>query len=129
MKKVIKDLIIPLLCALLILLIFRFLLLAGYVPTASMEPAIPASSYILGLRLYCELRQGDVVIFRHGNNMVVKRIAAVPGHVVEINGTATAVPDSCYYLLGDNAKRSVDSRYWKNPFIPKEDILAILIFP
>ncbi len=94
-----------------------------------MEPAIPASSYILGLRLYSELRQGDVVIFRHGNNMVVKRIAAVPGYVVEINETATVVPDGCYYLLGDNAKRSVDSRYWKNPFVFKEDILAILIFP
>ena len=30
------------------------------------------------------------------------------------------VPDGCYYLLGDNAEHSMDSRYWENPFVKKE---------
>lgn len=29
-------------------------------------------------------------------------------------------------MLGDNAKASYDSRYWENPFVKAEDIIAKL---
>lgn len=28
------------------------------------------------------------------------------------------VPENSYYVLGDNAEYSDDSRYWEDPFVP-----------
>ena len=63
--KRLLPILIPLLCAILVVLLFRTVFFLGYVPTASMEPTIPKGSLILGLRQYGELSTGDIVIFRH----------------------------------------------------------------
>lgn len=34
------------------------------------------------------------------------------------------VPEGCYFMLGDNRNVSKDSRYWKNPYVVREDILG-----
>ena len=57
----------------------------------------------------------------------MKRIAAVGGDTVEKNGISITVPESCYYVLGDNADSSYDSRYWLNPFVNGADVVAKLI--
>ncbi len=126
-KKRAKALWIPLLCGLLIFLIFRFVLIIGYVPSASMEPTIQSGSYILGLRMYSEPQRGDIVIFQFEDRILVKRIAGIPGDSVDINGTSITVLGGCYFMLGDNPDESVDSRYWANPFIHEKDILAKLL--
>jgi signal peptidase I len=128
-KKRAKALGIPLLCGLLIFLLFRFVLIIGYVPSASMEPAIQSGSYILGLRTHGELQRGDIVVFHLEGRMLVKRIAGVPGDSVYVQETEINVPDGCYYLLGDNPAESRDSRYWEDPFIHERDILARLFIP
>ena len=38
------------------------------------------------------------------------------------------VPEDYYYVLGDNADNSYDSRYWLNPFVSKDDVVAKLVF-
>ena len=43
-----KEWYIPVLMALAILILLKGVFLIGYVPTESMEPAIPAGSFILG---------------------------------------------------------------------------------
>ena len=42
------------------------------------------------------------------------------------NFAAIVIPENHYFLLGDNRSDSEDSRYWKNPTIPKVDILGKL---
>ena len=123
MKKLLPIL-IPVFCAILVLVLFRFVFYLGYVPTASMEPTIHQGSLILGLRQFGELHTGDIVIFRHDGRTLVKRIAASPGESYNLNGSPVTVPAGCYLLLGDNADDSYDARYWNDPFISTENILA-----
>ena len=125
MKKLLPIL-IPVFCAILVLILFRFVFYLGYVPTASMEPTIHQGSLILGLRQFGELHTGDVVIFRHDGRTLVKRIAAGPGETYILNGRPITVPAGQYLLLGDNADDSYDARYWDDPFVPEKDLIAIL---
>lgn len=117
---------IPFLASVLILILFKLVFLIGYVPTASMEPTIERGSYIVGIRIFSELEVGDIIIFEHEGELLVKRIAAVPGDIVERNGTFLVVPEGCYYVLGDNADNSCDSRYWEKPYIQKQNVVAII---
>lgn len=73
------------------------------------------------------METGDIIIFRHDGKLLVKRIVAVGGDTVEKNGISMTVPEGCYYVLGDNADNSYDSRYWENPFVKEEDVVAKLI--
>ena len=122
--------------------LFRFVLFLGYVPSASMEPTIPAGSVILGSRIFGELKQGDVVIFRHEGKTLVKRIAAGEGDRVYLDdesGTFSvkeplpgasrtlAVPQDCFFVVGDNWETSVDSRLWSSPFLEEKEILAVTL--
>ena len=130
MRKILKqsgEWLIPVIVMLLTFVILRCVFLIGYVPTESMEPTLERGSYIIGCRIYSSLETGDIIIFRHDEKLLVKRIAAVGGDTVEKNGTSMTVPEGCYYVLGDNAGNSYDSRYWEEPFVKKEDIAAKLI--
>lgn len=117
----------PAIAMLLTFILLKCVLLIGYVPTESMEPTLERGSYIIGCRLYSELEPGDIIIFRHDGKLLVKRIAAVEGDTIERNGIRMTVPEDCYYVLGDNADNSYDSRYWLNPFVSKDDVVAKLI--
>lgn len=124
--KRLLPILIPVFCAILVLVLFRFVFYLGYVPTASMEPTIHKGSLILGLRQFGELRTGDVVIFRRDGRTLVKRIAAGPGETYILNGRPITVPAGQYLLLGDNADDSYDARYWDDPFVPEKDMIAIM---
>lgn len=130
MKKLLKGSgkwILPTIMMLLTFFILKCVLLIGYVPTESMEPTLEKGSYIVGYRFYSKLEVGDIIIFRHDGKLLVKRIAAVEGEVVELNGVNLTVPKDCYYVLGDNADNSYDSRFWDEPFVMKGNIVAKLI--
>ena len=120
-----KWFLIPLLCFVLVLALFRYVIFIGYVPTDSMEPTIMAGDKIFGIRMQGELEVGDVIVFEHEGTYTVKRIAAVPGDKLIDN---SIVPENCYYVLGDNIYDSYDSRYWDNPFIHKSQIVAIVLW-
>ena len=64
--------VIPVMCAVVTLLVFKMVLLVGYVPSSSMEPTLHKSSIILGLRFHGELKTGDIIIFRHNGELLVK---------------------------------------------------------
>ena len=38
------------------------------------------------------------------------------------------VPEGCYFMLGDNRNNSEDARYWNDPYIPEDRMLAKVYF-
>ena len=130
-KKIGKQkpfwLLISVFFVLLIFVLFRFVFILGYVPTESMEPTISKESMVLGLRVYRELDVGDVVIFDKDGELMVKRIAARGGETITVDEMVYVVPTGCYFMLGDNKNNSFDSRYWENPYIEEEKIIAKVI--
>lgn len=139
-KKFVRKAWIPLSCCLLVLLLFRFVFFLGYVPSASMEPTIPKNSFIIGIRLYSEFNRGDIVVFERNGKYLVKRIAAVPGDTIYLNDAKHSVfvnrqmidatriltvPEGAYFVLGDNMEVSFDSRYWKEPFVDENHLIAV----
>ena len=120
-------LLIPVFFVLLIFILFRFVFIIGYVPTESMEPTINKESMILGVRVYGELEVGDIVIFEKDGEFMVKRIAAKGGDTITVDDRVYEVPDGCYFMLGDNKTNSYDSRYWDDPYVKGEKIVAKVI--
>lgn len=126
--------------ALFFFCLFRFVFFWGFVPTQSMEPTIPAGSFIMGTRLYGKLEVGDIIVFEKDGQYLVKRIAGCPGDVINLSEITfmdstispnrgiecLTVPQECYYVLGDNVQNSIDSRYWDSPFITHNSIIAVI---
>ena len=66
----------------------------------------------------------------------VKRIIGVEGDTIEIEEPYLAeemdpdetyhfeVPEDCYFMMGDNRNYSADARYWRNPYISKDKMIA-----
>ncbi len=93
------------------------------------------------------IAHGDVVVFRRGGVRVVKRVVALPGDVVEmeagrlsVNGVsaderprlagpytqAWTVPGDSYFVAGDNAVASDDSRVWDEPFVAAGSVESVV---
>ena len=115
---------IPLSVAVTVIVLFRCVFLLGYVPTSSMEPTLKTGSVFLGFRIIGSIEVGDIIVFRHDERLLVKRVAAVSGDMIEHNGQVLSVPEDSFYVLGDNCRSSYDSRYWEYPFVKSGDIVA-----
>lgn len=93
------------------------------------------------------VRRGDVVVFRRGELRMIKRAVGLPGDLVEleagrlfVNGEPVdgrprvrgafiqtwRVPGSSYFMAGDNAAASDDSRVWDEPFVRVESLDAVV---
>ena len=129
---------VPILLTLLTLFVFRMVLFIGYVPSASMEPTLQAGSFIIGSRFIGDPGKGDIIVFYHDGKLLVKRITACPGEIIDRSELSymtsvqiptwddpeLIIPEGCYFVLGDNSQDSFDSRYWDDPFVRTCDIVA-----
>lgn len=127
--KKIRPFIIPVVITLAVVILFHSIFFLGYVPTESMEPTLKTGSLILGLRCFDELQNGDIIIFRHDGSYLVKRIAASAGETVIHQNKLIVVPENSFFMLGDNADHSFDSRHWEDPFVSLDDVMAKLLLP
>ena len=140
-KYRVKPWMLPVGLTLIFVLILRFVLLVGYVPTPSMEPTLRQNSIIVGTRLFGELKTGDIIVFQKDGVLLVKRIAGSPGEQINLTKISymesvpipifeqevITVPENAYFVLGDNSQNSWDSRYWDDPFISADAVMAKLI--
>ena len=140
-KYRVKPWMLPVGLTLIFVLILRFVLLVGYVPTPSMEPTLRQNSIIVGTRLFGELKTGDIIVFQKDGVLLVKRIAGCPGERIDLTKISymdsvpipifeqevITVPENAYFVLGDNSQNSWDSRYWDDPFVSAEAIVAKVI--
>lgn len=150
--KFTKDWIIPIICAfILAFLINKFLIFKVVVPTGSMEPTVMPGDEIFATRIYnpSKIKRGEIVVFKKQGEkeLLLKRVIGLPGDTIEIKdggqvyvngelldepfvkytdplGGTYHVPAGEYFMLGDNRANSRDSRYWKDPYIPGDDIVA-----
>lgn len=133
-------------------LVFKFILLLGYIPSSSMENTIKHNSIILVNRANKNIHRGDIIVFKYGKKLTVKRVIGINGDTIEIresriliNGkkinesyikgktktdkrTKWLVPENSYFVLGDNREDSIDSRYKINPYIKEKNIIGKVIF-
>ena len=126
MRKRIIYILIPMMVFIGIFLLFRTVFFIGVVPSASMEPTLKENSVVYGLRNFPEPQVGDIIAFEHEGSLLVKRIAAAEGDMVEWRGKGLVVPSGEYFVLGDNEEHSYDSRFWDDPFVQVTDITAKL---
>lgn len=141
LKQRVRGWVIPISLTLFVLVLMKAVFFVGYVPTESMEPTLKAGSYIFGIRNTTDLKKGDIIVFHHDGQLLVKRIAGCSGDEIdrrELGYMKTVtipvwddpilcIPDGCYFVLGDNTDNSVDSRYWTDPYVRKEEIVAKLM--
>jgi signal peptidase I len=121
---------------------------------SSMEPTLVYRDRVLVRKSKKYIpKRGDVVAFKPSNkieNPFIKRIAALPGEIVEIRDKILnidgqkvqwpaietpeyplekfgveepyKVPENCFFVLGDNTANSEDSRFFGS--IPKSDVIG-----
>lgn len=125
----------------------QFMLIQG----ESMLPAYRDKQLVLLDKYSRDYQQGDVIAFLCDDleMVLVKRIAAVAGSTVQIRdgqliidgevisgitildagiaGEELTVPEGCFFVLGDNLERSIDSRSAEVGMVSSIDILGKVI--
>jgi len=151
MRVFLREILGPILLAVVIFLILQATIQSFVVVGSSMEPTLSDGQRLLTNKvvyLFHEPETGDVIVFEPPNKQqpdYIKRIIALPGDTVEVktgvvyvNNTpldepyikdqpkytlqSQEIPDDNYFVLGDNRNNSNDShRGWT---VPRQNIVG-----
>ncbi len=153
--KVLKGTVISLLAVAAISVLISVLFMPVLKVTgSSMEPTLSDKQYVFCLNNH-KYKTGDVVAFYYNNKILLKRVVAGPGDIVDITDDGTVsvngkiisetyltdkskgkcdielpyqVPDNRIFVMGDHRSASVDSRASVVGCIAKKDILGKVVF-
>ncbi len=160
MKAFLRELLLTLILAIVIFLLLQTTVQSFVVVGSSMKPNFQEGERLVINKVVYKLHEperGDVIVFHPPNNRqadYIKRIIALPGETVEVNGgvvyingypldelykvkelpkytlTERKVPENDYFVLGDNRNNSNDSHNgWT---VPQQNIIGkawLLIWP
>lgn len=152
MKENCKFIIKSILLIASIVFICKEIISIDFVVGCSMEPTLKDGDITVYNRLAYiqnDVQRGDIILFETDEveDFVVKRVIGVPGDVISFKDGSVfinnemldesayiphnvktnsekqfVVPEDCYFVLGDNREKSLDSREFENPYIPRSDI-------
>lgn len=135
------------------IIVSTFFVSVLHVRGTSMEPMLSPGELVISSHSD-DFQQGDLVAFYYNNRLLLKRVIAFPGDVVDItnegevfvNGTRLredyledvslgetnielpyTVPENRYFVLGDKRSVSVDSRSTVLGAIPEEQVVGRLL--
>ena len=116
LKKRVRGWVVPISLTLFVFVLMKAVFFVGYVPTASMEPTLKAGCYIFGIRNTSKLETGDIIVFHHDGQLLVKRIAGCPGDEIDRRELAymktVAIPVWNDPLLTHNIVNYFTILYW-----------------
>lgn len=120
----------------------------------SMQPTLKKGNIVLSVKS-ANFQQGDIIAFYYNNNVLVKRVIAKPGDLVNIDKKGNVyinnrrlnetylsskaygdtnirlpfkVPSGRYFVMGDNRQVSLDSRNRSIGCIPAEQVVGKIVF-
>ena len=121
---------------------------------SSMTPTLENDNIVVTFKT-SDLEQGDIIAFYFNNKILIKRIIAEPGDIVDIREDGTVyvneemldepyiaekalgecnvefpfeVPQARWFVIGDNREASVDSRNTAVGCVAEEQIVGRVIF-
>lgn len=160
MKKTISKMLIYLIATIIIVLIGAIIIIKNdlkviEVTGHSMYPTLVEGNYVLSTN-YDELKNGDLILFKHENTRMIKRVIAIPGDTISITEEGKVyindvlleedyitehqgdfenevkypltIKEGEYFVLGDNRLDSLDSRVLSIGNIKEEEIIGKIAF-